>query len=151
MTSEQVLERTKRDFTYVSDPGKDQWAIGPLNGAFKGDCEEFALTLLLRLTGSEPAMWAALEGGEAKIIHVLSARGNGHAVLSMRKEGYVDSIHQFWRDQVMFDREFEYTPAMIRKKLAGKTVRAPSNKKMLVLAGLIGAAALFFAFGGFHP
>jgi len=30
---------------------------------------------------------------------------------------------------------------------AGKTVRGPANKKMLMLAGLLAAAAVFVAFG----
>jgi len=142
-----ALEQVKRDWKWSADGSKDRWTLPPLSGPFTGDCEEFALAVLLREKGSEDAMWDALESGEARILHVTSERGNGHAVLWFYGRGYVDSIHQSWRSDVLFSHNFDYSPSQIRRKLAGKTVRGTANKKMLVLAAILAAAAVFVAFG----
>ncbi len=149
MTPLEHLEQVKRDFTYVSDPGKDRWQIGPFKGAFTGDCEEFALTLLLRIAGTESVMFAMLAEGEARIDHVLSDRRNGHAVLWLKDWGYVDSIRQFWREQRLFEHEFTYSSAQIRKKLDGKTVRKPANKGLMIAAIACGALAVYMLTQGF--
>lgn len=101
MTTQAILDQTKRDFTYVSDGGKDRWTLGPEQGPFTGDCEEFALTLLLRLYGPR-GMWVAIKNREAIIERVISDRGNGHAVLWVKGAGYVDSTHQYWRPDRLF-------------------------------------------------
>jgi len=142
-----VLEQVKRDWKWSADGPKDRWVMPPLSGPFKGDCEEFALAVLLREKGAEDAMWDALESGEARLLHVTSERGNGHAVLWFYGKGYVDSIHQSWRGDLLFSHNFDYSPGQIKRKLDGKKVRGPANKKMLALAALVGVGTLFFAFG----
>lgn len=149
MTPHEILAQAIRDFRYVSDAARDHWQIGPMSGAFRGDCEDFALTLLLRLMGSNAAMWHALERGEAEIIHVLSDRGNGHAVLWVSHMGYVDSIHQHWRDDILFRRQWTYSPSMIRDKLRGKNVPSPKDKKRGSALILIGVLALAVGAAGF--
>ncbi len=134
MNAQMSLYHTKQDFRYVSDSKRDRWVIGPFEGPFEGDCEDFALTLLMRIAGSESIMWVMLAKGEARIEHVLSDRGNGHAVLWVKDAGYVDSIHQVWRPERMFEHEFTYSSAQIRKKLSGKTVRKPANKGLMLAA-----------------
>lgn len=143
-----ALEQTKRDFTYVSDENRDRWHLGPLEGPFRGDCEEFALTLLLRIAGAESVMFAMLAQGDARIERVLSDRGNGHAVLWLKGWGYVDSIHQFWRKDRLFDHKQTFSERQVRRKLDGKTVRGPANKALLILAGVCAAVTAFFFLGG---
>ena len=149
MTPQETLEQVKIAFTYVSDPDKDRWTLPPMHGPFEGDCEEFALAVLLRHAESESAMFAMLNDGTAKIERVLTDRGVGHAVLWLKDWGYVDSIHQYWRERRLFEHKQTFSARDVRRKLAGKKVKEPANKKMLVLAAMIGAAALALAFGGF--
>jgi len=149
MTPQQHLEAFIERYTYTPDPnGGEHWARPVLSGPVRDDCEGFAMSLLAQLAGSEAAMWEWLEGKRAKLIHVENSKGDGHVVLWVKDMGYVDSALKFWRDRLGFpSREFDYTPNMIRRKLAGKKVRGPTNKKMLALALLVGAGTLFFAFG----
>ncbi|WP_439523160.1 hypothetical protein [Marivita sp.] len=143
MTPNKALYRIRQDFRYVSDDKRDRWVIGPFEGPFEGDCEDFALTLLMRIADSEAIMWVMLAKGDARIEHVLSDRGNGHAVLWVKDAGYVDSIHQVWRPERMFEHEFTYSSAQIRKKLSGKTVRKPANKGLMLVALACAAFAFF--------
>lgn len=139
-----ALEQIKRDFTYLKE-ARDRWVIGPSDGPFTGDCEDFALTLLLRIAGSEPTMWNMLAAGEARIEHVLSDRGNGHAVLWLKNWGYADSIRMFWREQRLFEHEFTYSVSQIRRKLDGKTVRKPANKVLIVAALVCAVFAVYLS------
>ena len=82
MTPQETLEQVKIAFTYVSDPDKDRWTLPPMHGPFEGDCEEFALAVLLRHAGSCDRMFALLNDGTARIERVLTDSGVGHAVLA---------------------------------------------------------------------
>lgn len=149
MTPHEALKSVLRDWEWAADPKRDRWGMPPLTGPFTGDCEEFALAVLLRHAGTESVMFAMLAKGTARIERVLSDRGVGHAVLWIEGAGYVDSIHQFWRHNRVFEHKQTFTERDVRRKLEGKTVRGPANKKMLMLAALVGVGGMALLFGGF--
>jgi len=146
MTPLKALEQVKRDWKWSADSG-DDWVMPPLTGKFRGDCEEFALAVLLRHAGSKEAMFDLLKDGTARIERVLSDNGNGHAVLWLKGAGYVDSIKQDWREERGFEHVQTFSARDVERKLDGKKVRGPADKKMLVLAAILAAAAAFVAFG----
>ena len=147
MTPQETLEQVKIAFTYVSDPDKDRWTLPPIHNPFEGDCEEFALAVLLRHAESESAMFAMLNDGTAKIERVLTDRGVGHAVLWLKDWGYVDSIHQFWREKRLFEHVQTFSANDVRRKLDGKKVKGPANKKMIALAAVLAVAAAVMLMG----
>lgn len=60
-------------------------------GKFVGDCEDFALTWLAITEGSAlKAVWSLMTG-RRKLWYVLTKKGEGHAVLQMGKNIYVDN------------------------------------------------------------
>jgi len=143
-----ALEQVKRDWRWVSDGDKDKWTLPPLEGPFEGDCEEFALAVLLRHAGSKEAMFDLLKDGTARIERVLSDNGNGHAVLWLKGAGYVDSNKQRWRGDRGFEHVQTFSARDVRRKLEGQEVRGPTNKKMLVLATLCAAGTLYLIASG---
>ena len=158
MTPQVILEQTLADFRPSSDQKafgrKEAWRIHKGDGPFGADCEDFALTLLWRLVGgNEARFWETLRTGEAKIIHVLSDRGNDHVALWLKGVGYVDNLKPAWRDDLGYEDRGTYSVKAIRQKLAGKDVQAPDDakksRKMLIIAGLLGAAAVMMMLGEF--
>lgn len=79
---------TKQNFTYVSDGPRDTWAIHKEDGPFRGDCEDFAMTLAYRIF---KGFWAPLFQGKFSLYQV-DHRGVGHMVLK---------IDGTWYDNIM--------------------------------------------------
>ena len=105
----------------------DQWHImQKKNGVYTGDCEDFALTALYKMTGNLWGFWWALVFGDAKIIHC-KVQDEGHAVL--RYEGrYIDNIQRRWTTKTHL-KNYGYTfkwyygymfPQVALKMLANK-------------------------------
>ncbi len=74
------LQELKQRFTGVTDMDNggrtDHWRILPSDGAVKGDCEDFSLTLAVSVYGS--ILKAYLKG--ARLVHC-KYRGEGHLIL----------------------------------------------------------------------
>ena len=84
-------------YNYRYDPtGYDCWKImKPVNGRFKGDCEDYALSILYYVICNESlfAFWYQLIFGKAKI-HYVDNNG-GHAVLQW-DGNYIDNWTKDW-------------------------------------------------------
>lgn len=92
MTPDKALESLRSRFDYKED-GKDLWHILPGTGRVKGDCEDFALTLIKEVTGR---FWWPLIRGRFELYHCFH-RDVGHMVLYDAKTGlYADNIQPRW-------------------------------------------------------
>lgn len=154
---QKILEQTIQDFRASSDESafgrKEAWRIHKEPGPFGADCEDFALTLLWRFAGAnEDQFWAMLRNGDAKIIHVISDRGNDHVALWIKGNGYIDSspskMERGWRPHLEYEDRGKYTVDAIQDKLADREVPTPDDAKkkkmLLILAVVLGAAAFVF-------
>jgi hypothetical protein len=101
-------------FTYKSDGWADKWVIGRMTG----DCEDWALTMLLTLTGSKSRVVKALLTGKARIIRTKTPRGVGHAVLEYGGH-YICNRYPTWgKWRAEYKERKPYSRAMIALKLA---------------------------------
>lgn len=94
----QVVNEVSEAFEYTPDEtrfGKiDNWYIMKQK-PYRGDCEDFSLTVLYKLCGENlPLMLLQLFMGTAKI-HYTHYYGGGHAVLEYRGM-YSDNIQKTW-------------------------------------------------------
>ena len=101
ITADEALEveRLNDDFKYVRDSDqygkRDAWYIMK-EAPWDGDCEDYALTLLYRLSGySHTKMWISLLTRKSKLCFC-TVRGTGHAVLKYKGE-YVDNIQKSFK------------------------------------------------------
>ncbi len=76
MTPEQAVEDVNRLWEYKSDGNLDDWDF-----TTKGDCEDYALSVLKRIYGSSSKAKRALLRRDAYIWYVTTDRDDKHAVL----------------------------------------------------------------------
>lgn len=86
-----------KNFIYDPDRKVDTWSImrPGADGAYRGDCDDYAVTTLYLYTGSLWRFWASLIFGSAKIHFVTTVDGGGHAVLQYNGM-YIDNWTQSW-------------------------------------------------------
>jgi hypothetical protein len=83
-------------FNYIPDEGFDDWRIHKEYTWFSGDCEDFALTLLYRLSGmSMLKFWWNVLTLQAVFWYVIAPTGQGHAVL-WYKGKWADNTMKNW-------------------------------------------------------
>lgn len=111
-----VARYMRTHFTYQRDPGFDTWSFLTADGKIKGDCEDFALTVLYLLCGqSRKAARRAIMRGDAQIIYT-SLNGRGHAVL--RYNGcYIDNTQPRWAEEWRFGKRITYPRLVVAVKL----------------------------------
>ena len=81
-------------FVYQADEG-EYWRILKGDGAIRGDCEDYSLTLIWLLEGrSLLRFWLALITFKYLIWHCTSPDGEGHAVMWVRGVGWTDNIQR---------------------------------------------------------
>ena len=106
------VERLNDEFKYVKDSDqygkRDAWYIMK-EAPWDGDCEDYALTLLYRLSGySHTKMWLSLLTRKSKLCFC-TVRGTGHAVLKYKGE-YVDNIQKsFCSKETMEEDGYEFS------------------------------------------
>ena len=87
-----IIELNKH-FVYTPDRG-DRWHIMKRK-PYKGDCEDYALTVLYNIKGrSIIRMFLSLIKRQSKIKHC-KVNGNGHAVLKYKGK-YIDNGYKRW-------------------------------------------------------
>ena len=126
-----ILEKLKREFTYVSDPdqyeSRDAWYVmrpkKALNHDYQGDCEDFALTLLFQLcNNSWAAFWWSLISRKAKLHFCTYKDFGGHAVLRWRGK-YADNIQMTFVSKEVMEKDgykfhsFLFLPYIVAIKL----------------------------------
>lgn len=116
----------KSRFVYTRDPSLDRWKIHKTDGQIKGDCEDFALTLLWQLSGrSMWKLWLNVIFMRAMIWHVTAYNGEGHAVLWYRGF-WADNMERRWyqTEEMRHTRRFPFiAPLMAVKLLIGFIAR----------------------------
>lgn len=86
------LDRLHNRFTYEQDDG-EVWEILSSEGSVKGDCEDFAMTLLVQIEGK---FWKPILKGQYAI-YFCRFKGYGHVVLCHKKTGlFADNIRKTW-------------------------------------------------------
>lgn len=85
-------------FRYVADRG-ERWRIMRGIGVLRGDCEDYALTLIwLWQDHSMWRFWWALITFRAVLWHCTN-HGSGHVVLWVRGHGWVDNVQKEFTPQ----------------------------------------------------
>jgi predicted transglutaminase-like cysteine proteinase len=89
------LKDFNKHFTYVSDGRRrDRWHIMKRK-PYRGDCEDYALTVLYNLKGrSLLRMFLSLIKRQSRIRHC-KVNGNGHATLKYKGK-YIDNGYKRW-------------------------------------------------------
>ena len=91
----QICAELKRRFTWESDGRLDSYHIMPATGPVRGDCDDFAATILAELTGRSWArFWWWLVSGKARFWLVIDPAGQRHVTLWVRGLGHTDN----WRN-----------------------------------------------------
>ena len=91
-----IRNQTEKDFFYKPDPKFDVWKIHRNAGTFSGDCEDFALTLLYRLSNNSLyEFWFNLLTFRAVLWFCKSPSGEGHLVLWYRGN-WADNTMKSW-------------------------------------------------------
>ena len=97
-----------KNFTYTPDPDRGFWKV-MRKPPFRGDCEDYALTLLWLECGRK--IWPFIEAllvKDARICHYTSKRdGGGHAGL-MLDARFADNTTKVWSEDTPRGYEFEY-------------------------------------------
>lgn len=95
MAPNDVTRNLKSRFTWESDGRVDSYHIMPTSGPVRGDCDDYAATVLAELTGrSWLRFWWWLVTFRAVFWLVTSPKGNAHVTLWVRGLGYTDN----WRN-----------------------------------------------------
>jgi len=121
-----------RDWDYQADIYADNWEIlvPDADGAYRGDCDDFAVTALYLISGESLAkFWRALLTRRAKMYFV-KVGGVGHAVLECQGR-YIDNIQRRWvtREELLsseppYDFKFRcWVPFIAVKMALGKLKR----------------------------
>lgn len=95
-----TLEELNSLFLYTSE-NRDKWSILKLDrGLYRGDCEDYSLTVLYYLVCNESLLefWKHLIIGKAKMHYVVTRTGDGHAVLQVGDK-YIDNWSKDWVDK----------------------------------------------------
>jgi predicted transglutaminase-like cysteine proteinase len=145
----QILNQTRRDFTYVADATqwdrREHWKIHRETGAFSDDCDGFALTLAYRLCGSDDdRMLGAFRDGTAAIVRVrtpYSTDGSTHAVLRW-KGFYVDNITPTFRPLEELGAGWSYVKTFSWRTVAAKVLLSNKSNQRGLLFGVIGLAVV---------
>ena len=90
MTPAEAVARVNSDWVYKPDGIIDKW-----NFDTPGDCEGYALRVLMFMFGSRGKARRALLMGRAHIVYCRTLSGDGHAVLEF-KGRFVDNRYQRW-------------------------------------------------------
>lgn len=100
MLSQEMLDirnQTEKDFTYKPDGKVDFWQVHKKDGPFVGDCEDFALTLLYRLSGKSMfKFWLNLITFRAVLWHCKTKSGSGHLILWYKGGHWADNTMRSW-------------------------------------------------------
>jgi hypothetical protein len=95
-----ALDMFIKQYEYKHDPkGRDQWRVltPDADGKFRGDCEDFALSVLYYVICHESWLkfWWLLLTGKAKLCYVMTKNDVGHAVLRY-DDMYIDNWTKDW-------------------------------------------------------
>ena len=89
-----IARNLRARFTWESDGLIDSYHVMPATGQVRGDCDDYAATMLAELTGrSWVRFWWWLVTFKACFWLVTSPRGEAHITLWVRGLGYTDN----WR------------------------------------------------------
>ena len=92
-----ILDDLRTRFIYTAD-ATDHWTVlrAP-SGPLKGDCDDFALTVLWITAGQSwwRILWLVLTV-QACMWYTRTPRGRGHMMLWMRGHGWIDNIYPDW-------------------------------------------------------
>lgn len=99
-TANLKVKNLKNRFTWESDGRLDSWHLLPKHGKVKGDCDDFAYTALLEVSGGLFKAWFWLLTFQACFFHVKSERGNPHIVLWVWKYGWTDNYKDSFTNSV---------------------------------------------------
>ena len=92
-----TLSEFRRRYVYKADKS-DKWTIlDAAEGPLRGDCEDFALTVLWILAGCDRAEMARMvKRGDAYLWFTHTERGIGHMMLWANGWGWIDCNHPKW-------------------------------------------------------
>ncbi len=94
MNKVEELKNFQREFVYIPDGKVDSWRI--LTGPYKGDCDDFACTLLYRLSGKNIfSFWLSLVVYRATFWFCKAPSGSGHLILQYEGE-FADNTVNHW-------------------------------------------------------
>ena len=94
MTPSEHARDLKGRFTWESDGKLDSWHCMALSGPVRGDCDDFAVTLLRQIAGSWVKFWLWLITFKAVFWFVRDPQGQLHVTLWLRGYGYMDNQRQ---------------------------------------------------------
>ena len=122
MTPDAHAQALHSRFTWESDGKLDSWHYMAPDGPVRGDCDDYAVTLLRLIAGSWPRFWWWLLTFRAVFWFVRDPNGASHLTLWLRGHGYSDN----WRDHFAKVEELHskrlpaLLPVVVLKMLIGK-------------------------------
>lgn len=151
-----ITEQHNADFQFDGnyDGRVDHWTYGPMQGAYAGDCDDYALTEPARQLGSPEAATEAFRTGRAKIHHVeiwnaTRETWQGHAVLELDGQ-FIDSSDRAWRPVMLSGKytsrfSFTYDFPTIERKMRGESEKSKVGLIVVAVAVLCGVAYFYGA------
>lgn len=98
----------KQRFRYQTD-SRDRWTLLNGLGPVKGDCEDFAYTILWFMSGNSwVKFWWLILTCQAMFWWTKTGSGAGHVMLWMRGYGWIDCNHPDWSAQPHYPKIFPY-------------------------------------------
>ena len=112
LTANNITRDLRSRFTWESDGLIDSYHVLPATGQVRGDCDDFAVTVLYELAGrSKLRFWWWLAIGKARFNLVLTPDGERHVTLFVRGLGYTDNF------RTSFSRHEDIHTPLTRVKL----------------------------------
>jgi len=90
----------------------DKWTIlKSSEGPLKGDCEDYVLTVLWIIAGSEKEMSNMIKNGDAELwlTHTAPGPEHTHMMLWVKGKGWIDCNHRKWSKEPYYDKEKKIT------------------------------------------
>jgi len=103
-----------KNFLYVPDK-KDKWQVlsPDVDGQYKGDCEDFSLTLLWTLSGkSWLKLWLRVLTLQS-MFWFCKIKGEGHVMLWHKKKGWIDNTTLVWSKAPPHKKIFPYVAPLL--------------------------------------
>ena len=139
MTKEQIAKMITDRFIYTSDVGADRWRIMYRDdeGKLKGDCEDYALTVLFRISrSSKIRFWFYLITFQAVIWHCVTSNGTQHAQLWFRGQ-WIDNINPTWSKKHRHKLWFPYPfPLVAYRMLTSKLPSLVANIGLVAICSI---------------
>lgn len=123
MTPNEICRDLKNRFTWESDGKLDSYHILKGDGKVKGDCDDYAVTILYNYCGgSYLKFWWLLVTFQAVFWFVKSPNDGPHVTLWLRGHGYTDNWKtQFTTKELLHDKRYPIPwPTVMVKLLIGK-------------------------------